>query len=335
MELLLLFILQSELIKVKEVAFPNQCFTGMPLAFTVDDDGSLLGMFQSDYPFIARLDGEYSTIRPFGKGPTDLQSLMGADTAEDLLYVIEFGGSLKTFKRNGKKYDYVAVSRLMSGFRPGIEHGLVVIGDDVWIGGYIVENPMKWTKDTDVFPLQVFEKSGKPKKQLASFKFNPKRNHGDMAFYFGKTNNEIVCAREDNLKLRRFSTGNYNELPAIQLPVPESYLSIPDEFYPYGMKRDGKYDMEKLLSFRHGYSRISNLVASNEGVFVQFRNFRSKKGLYVVFWMEPRTYKMIGRFYTNDLLLACRDNQLYFHKGGDPSLEESECFTLVVCEVNR
>ncbi len=331
---LLLFLLsfQSKLVKIKEVDYSRQCFTGMPLAFTVNHEGDLLGMFQSDHPFIARLDGSYSTIRPIGNGPTDLNNLMGADTVGDLLYVIEFGGSLKTFKRNHDGFEFVSISKLKSGARPGIEHGLVVIGDDVWIGGYITENPMKWTAETDVFPLQVFTKTGEPKKKMAPFKFSQKRNHGDMTFYFGDLNGDILCAREDDVKLRRFSSADYKELPSIKLPLPKSYMSIPDDYYPFDMKKDGKYDMEKLLSFRRGYSRICNLVTTSQGVFVQFRNYRPTGGIYTVFWLDPRTFATRGSFLTNDLLLAGNSKQLYFHKGGDPSLEEDQCFVLIICE---
>ncbi|MDJ0841321.1 MAG: hypothetical protein QNK37_32725 [Acidobacteriota bacterium] len=323
------------LIETWEHDFP---LGGRRFATLVHPDGSLIGMFQKDPPLRVDKNG-VTQLRPRGQGPGDLESAFGLCLMDGALVVIEHTGKIKVFNREDNDFQWDRSIHRKAGPAGLFVDDIAWVAPHLYIAGvtYTIKDEEHAIRDH----VKVYTQDGTyvndlvrqtvPRSELV-------RANLFMEYHMKADDRHVYFIREDEPVLWVIDGKKARLIHKVTLETPAFYRSMPDDAYQF--KKNGKMLMgrdlaEAQTAWKTSWSRITNLELSPEFIILQMRTPNRTDDKFALLFYDHGFNLKHTRF-TDDLLLASRDNRLFFLAGGNPGVDESaENLTIRIREIQK
>jgi len=301
----------------------DRLFGGYRFSSIIDPQGSVIGMFQKDPPYIMRKD-QVAQLRPRGQGPSDLESAFGVCLRGEEVIVAEHNGKIKVFEREGNEYKWKE-----SIYRAPTPNGFFV-SDIEWCQDrlFLAGVSMKVGQDgkSQLARVGSFDKKGKPLKEFAIAEVNLKNRMKSflyMSFYLATTRDRVYFMDETRLTVWEIDARTNKELRKVSLAKPSFYKPMPEDFYDFSQNEGPRSAFEmKLVEWKTGYSRVTNMEILGDQLVVQIRTAKPGMPLFGLLFYDLETMNLQATSFLDDLLLGVHENRLYFFAGGNPGLDD-------------
>ncbi|MDI6699502.1 MAG: hypothetical protein QME85_11305 [Candidatus Saccharicenans sp.] len=310
---------------VKILSYPNIKLHGFIFNALVDEVGNLLLMFFKNGLYCVSHSSAYPLTR-YGHGPGEINSWRAMCFSAPFLIVVETTGRILYFRRTGDIYNYDKtewIRDLPSIFFKSVER----VGNKWFFAGFTYDHSITMQKKHPAgYFLSIFE-NGQFKKSLLYREFLDRRyyphlirvfirKHGPYLYLLIETEPKIYVIDPERLEIIKIH----------ELKMPDNYVRIGKEAF---IKNKNRPVPQLFEDWELSYSRIENFIINEDYFLLQFRNLSKDQKKFTLLLINQNNFFLENIFYTDDAMLAEKDDLVYFLANGDPGLDE-EADSLII-----
>jgi len=256
-----------------------------------------------------------------GQGPNQVMDMKGMCIYHDNLAVFERSNKVKIFSLENGKYRENNVQWLKGEFFDFLMKDAFYFNQIFYLAGYDTSSDKNAENNISFLNL-ISENEGFTQKKVISASFNKENRLYEIRNKMMENNGKIFFLRENALEL--YVLEKNNTVKKIILKKPTFYKTMPDDFYVFKQYSDNSNQyMIDLETWSTSYSAITNaVVLPDDLLMVQVRtcNKTSKKFSFLIYDIK-KGFDLKDTIFTDDLLLASKNNILYCFANGQPLID--------------
>lgn len=264
----------------------------------------------------------------WGQGPNQVIDVRGLCKYHKSIAIFELKNKIKLFSYKNGDYTEDGVIWVRKEVQPIRMRDGFCFNDTFYIAGYL-ENDKNAVNYLRILP----EDKGRSPVDLVHDHHLERNRYYEIRNRMFEENGIVYFFRENNLIL--YCIDNQHRVKKVTLSWPSFYKPMPKEFYIYKKYAEGglgdRQFVGDLRSWSTGYSSITGAaVVLERYLLVQVRTCEpgQKRFAFLLYDMFKK-YSLDRVFFTNDIMLAERNDVLYCAKDGQPQLDV-ECDKLTL-----
>jgi hypothetical protein len=287
------------------------------------DDHLVVAFFRTGLRLIT--PNKMIAFAPFGQGPNEVENFEAMTFYNDGIAIFERLEKAKIFTKKEGSY---AMKEILWFKRGGIFSFLTTAAlfiDNKWfLAG--LGNLERKGKISQYYCLNVFDNNRKPMKKLLTFKRPDQDDYYHLIRHHCASFNDLVFILKANtLKMAVISSKDAEVVKEVTLEPPSFYKKMPENYY---LHKDNHMDQPRQLlldleNWQTTYSRITRAVVDGNYLVLSVRTCSKNHKRFALLFYNAKTYKLEKVLFTDDFLLAAKNNKYYFYANGEPTLDEN------------
>ncbi len=301
----------------------------------IDMDGNLLMSFAISNEIIILDKQEYKVLASHGQGPGSVTGthVLGFDEANQLVVDEGISGKVHFFKKESPgKYTFdnfiwKGVGD-MKGSSAVVSVDCAYVDNKMFIAGYR-SHRISGSNKFKFFWLQAYDTKGKLIQDIYTeekpYLKNGKRyDHVRAWMFLDVYRDKLFFIRGNSLNVKIISSKRMVVEKEQQLQLPAYYKPMGEDCYIIpGKGHLSKNKFRDLITeWALSYSSMTKMLVHGKHLVIQIRTCNQKMKRFALLFYNAVTFKKEGELFSDDLLLAARDNRFYFYKNGDPYIDE-------------
>lgn len=279
----------------------------------------------------------FITFAEWGQGPNQIENVYAICDYQGDLAVFELKNQMKIFKKEGETYheDYKKWLKL--------DPGIYLLRDAFYtrnrffLGGLIYIKREKRNL-YGALMMAYNDVTEKTEKNFVFVHYPWPSDHYIIRKHFAVCGDYLLFLPQNEMKVYMISLNNLMLEKTVELNLPSFYVPMPRSFFLFKKYKDENEYRKTIVSWMSSYSAVTRMVVLQNGYLVlQVRTCNPKlKKFALLFYNINNKFSLDNTIYINDLLLAGKNNLLYFFHGGDPMVdEEANEVTIDVYQISQ
>ncbi|UCH97251.1 MAG: hypothetical protein JSV88_10480 [Candidatus Aminicenantes bacterium] len=267
------------------------------------------------------------SFAPIGQGPGDIYLLCASCPYQNDLAMVEYSQKLKIFTKKDNKYAWKETKWLKRDRYNQKITDMLFFKDKWFLAGHHPLNINESKKKKTVSLLRIFDKDGKPIKELIIREIDIHERQCEMEHFVVLHDDRLFFLFENELKVYEIPLEKLEVTKEVKLEIPSFYKKMPEDFYMFKRYTNTKDFVKDIQYWMTSYSRIINVLIEDGLLVLQLRTCKEELKKFALLFYDADSLELKKTFFIDDFLLGARKGIYYFYANGRPGLDDDidEC----------